>query len=77
VQQTHYTATFGVLGIMNEDFFKERAKTVREIADRADPSTKKRLLELANRYEGKPRPPTPLPVPAVQIAGANQAKASS
>jgi hypothetical protein len=58
---------------MNEQFFKDRAKTVREIADRADPLTKKRLLELANRYEGKPRPPTPLPLPAVQSTSQSEA----
>lgn len=58
---------------MNEQFFKDRAKIVREIADKADPLTKKRLLELANRYEGKPRPPTPLPMPAVQITSQSEA----
>ncbi|MFO1109464.1 MAG: hypothetical protein U1E61_09795 [Bradyrhizobium sp.] len=47
---------------MNEQFFHDRAKTVRELAERADPHTKRRLLELASRYEKKPRPPTPLPV---------------
>jgi hypothetical protein len=46
---------------MNEEFFRDRAKTVRELADRADPHTKRRLLDLASRYEKKPRPPTPLP----------------
>jgi hypothetical protein len=50
---------------MNEQFFHDRAKTVRELAERADPHTKRRLLDLASRYEKKPRPPTPLPpVPA-------------
>ena len=46
---------------MNEQFFHDRAKTVRELAERADPHTKRRLLDLAIRYEKKPRPPTPLP----------------
>src|SRR5689334_14882811 len=46
---------------MNEQFFHDRAKTVRELAERADPHTKRRLLDLASRYEKKPRPPTPLP----------------
>jgi hypothetical protein len=40
---------------------RDRAKIVREIAGKADPFTKKRLLELANKYERKPRAPTPLP----------------
>src|SRR5215467_14571637 len=46
---------------MNEQFFHDRAKTVRDLAERADPHTKRRLLDLASRYEKKPRPPTPLP----------------
>jgi|SRR6185369_1349528 hypothetical protein len=46
---------------MNEQFFHDRAKTVRELAERADPHTKRRLLDLASRYEKKPRPPTPIP----------------
>ena len=46
---------------MNEEFFKHRARTVRDIAGKADPFTKKRLLELAAKYETKPRRPTPLP----------------
>jgi hypothetical protein len=46
---------------MNEQFFHDRAKTVRELAERADPHTRRRLLDLASRYEKKPRPPTPLP----------------
>jgi hypothetical protein len=36
---------------MDEDFCRERAKTVRELAEMADPFIKKRLLELANHYE--------------------------
>lgn len=47
---------------MNEQFFHDRAKAVRDLAEKADPHTKRRLLELASRYEKKPRPPTPLPV---------------
>jgi hypothetical protein len=35
---------------MNE-FIEERAKFVRELASRADPTTKARLLRLAERYE--------------------------
>jgi len=48
---------------MNEQFFHDRAKTVRELAERADPFTKRRLLDLASRYEKKPRPPAPLVKP--------------
>ena len=53
---------------MNEQFFHDRAKTVRELAERADPHTKRRLLDLAIRYEKKPRPPTPIPAPPAKDA---------
>ena len=36
---------------MDEDFCRERAKTLRELADKADPLIRKRLLELAKHYE--------------------------
>ena len=48
---------------MNEQFYHDRAKAVRDLAEKADPHTKRRLLDLANRYEKKPRPPTPLVKP--------------
>jgi hypothetical protein len=38
---------------MNDEFLKERARAVRSIADRADPFTKKRLLDLAESYEAR------------------------
>jgi len=38
---------------MNDEFRKQHAKTVRSIAEKADPYTKKRLLALADRYDGK------------------------
>ena len=46
---------------MNEEFRQRRARIVREIANHADPFTKKRLLDLAARYERAPRPATPVP----------------
>jgi hypothetical protein len=52
---------------MNEPFYKERARQVRAIAETADPFTRKRLLELANRYEGStPRRLTRLPTVSVE-----------
>ena len=52
---------------MNDDYFKEQAKRVRDIASLADPFTRKRLLALADRYDaGTPSPRrTPLPTVAV------------
>jgi hypothetical protein len=48
---------------MNEDYFKEQAARVRQIASNADPFTKRRLLDLAEKYDGRKsvRRPTPLP----------------
>ena len=40
----------------------------RSLAERADPHTRRRLLDLASRYEKKPRPPTPLPAAPVKDA---------
>src|SRR5262249_22797911 len=49
---------FVALGtVMNEEFRKQHALTVRAMAEKADPFTKKRLLDLADRYDRKPRPP--------------------
>jgi hypothetical protein len=46
---------------MNDEFRKQHAMTVRAMADKADPFTKKRLLDLADRYDRKPRPTTMIP----------------
>ena len=51
---------------MDDDFNKERAILVRHLADKADPFTKKRLLNLAIRYEaGLPVKTGPLPLPMI------------
>ena len=50
---------------MNEDFRKQRAATVRALAEKADPFTRRRLLDLAKRYEQAPRPVTPIPTTAI------------
>ncbi|WP_045004723.1 hypothetical protein [Bradyrhizobium sp. LTSP857] len=36
---------------MNDDFNKERAVLIRDLADKADPITRKWLLDLSIRYE--------------------------
>ncbi|MCP1845403.1 hypothetical protein ACVIHI_001677 [Bradyrhizobium sp. USDA 4524] len=36
---------------MDDEFCKERARTVRALAEQADPFIKKRLLQLADHYE--------------------------
>jgi hypothetical protein len=48
--------------MLNQEFKRERARTVRELADKAaDPFIKKRLQDLAVRYEDdRLKPPTTL-----------------
>ena len=50
------------LVMLDEEFKKQRARTVRDLAEKAnDPFTKKRLQDLVSRYEGDvPKTPTPL-----------------
>ena len=36
---------------MNEEFPKQRALLIRDLADKADPFTRQRLLHLTKRYE--------------------------
>jgi hypothetical protein len=58
---------------MDDDFYKERARHVRALADKADSFTKQRLLDLADRYDmqtGRPSRASrtierPLPLPGV------------
>ena len=52
---------------MNEDYYKEQAARLRNIASTADPFTKRRLLDLAEKYDERKsgRRPTPLPSIAV------------
>lgn len=42
---------------MDEDFIRGRAEHIRELATKADPFIQKRLLELADSYERRLRPP--------------------
>jgi hypothetical protein len=53
---------------MTEEFRKERAMTVRAIAEKADPFTKKRLLDLATKYALAQRPPTQIPSISAELA---------
>jgi hypothetical protein len=36
---------------MDDDFYEERARQIREVATQADPLIKKRLLRLADNYD--------------------------
>ncbi|MFB9269696.1 hypothetical protein ACFFWD_42395 [Bradyrhizobium erythrophlei] len=46
---------------------KQRAKMVRDLASRADPFIKRRLLDLAARYESPERRATPVTPANLQI----------
>ncbi|BAR63460.1 DNA replication initiation complex subunit (GINS family) [Bradyrhizobium diazoefficiens] len=58
---------------MEQEFYKDLAQRVRDLADRADPSTRRRLLKLAERYDAKggragqalQRAERPLPIPRI------------
>lgn len=52
---------------MNDEYFKLHAARVRKIASFADPFTKKRLLDLAERYDRKEPEPRKTPLPAVAV----------
>ncbi|MCP3476121.1 hypothetical protein NLM33_38495 [Bradyrhizobium sp. CCGUVB1N3] len=62
---------------MDEDFYRARALQVRDIAEKADPFTKQRLLKLADQYEvwaGNPSRASrslarPIPLPFTQTRG--------
>ena len=65
-----------------EDFYRGFAQRARDLAEKADPITRRRLLDLAQRYELKSRPgpvsarSMPLPratPPAVLFSGASEA----
>ncbi|MET3971938.1 hypothetical protein ACVWXN_000288 [Bradyrhizobium sp. i1.4.4] len=51
---------------MDHEFNKQRAIFVRDLADKADPFTRKRLIDLASRYDaGLPTRTGPLPLPSI------------
>ena len=56
--------------MLDEEFKKQRARTVRDLAERAnDPFIKRRLLDLVTRYEdGGSKTPTPLTPVDLQFA---------
>jgi hypothetical protein len=50
--------------MLDEEFNKDRARLVRDLAAKADPFVKKRLLDLLARYEGK-KTSRRLPLPSI------------
>jgi hypothetical protein len=43
---------------MNDDFNTKRARQIRDLAEKADPFIRRRLLDLAERYETKNAKPS-------------------
>lgn len=62
---------------MDQEFCRQQAQRVRDLAERADPFTRKRLLDLADRYDVEGGGPSrasraierPLPLPAYGRSG--------
>ncbi|KWV58193.1 hypothetical protein AS156_35920 [Bradyrhizobium macuxiense] len=52
--------------MLDDEFNRQRARLVRDLADRADPFIKRRLLDLASRYE-QPRKTKPLVLPPINV----------
>jgi hypothetical protein len=52
--------------MLDDDFNKKRAALVRDLASRADPFIKRRLLDLVSRYE---KPAIKKQVPLVPVNG--------
>jgi hypothetical protein len=56
---------------MDDDFYQQQARHIHDLADKADPFTRKRLLGLADKYDVRAGTPTrasrmierPLPLP--------------
>jgi hypothetical protein len=44
---------------MDDEFLKRRVRLIRDLADKADPFTKRRLMDLARSYDARlARPPS-------------------
>jgi hypothetical protein len=62
---------------MNDEFLRDCARAIRSLADKADPFIKKRLLDLAEKYERSiGRPPRPVRSLANQFAEDQAGQAS-
>ena len=58
--------------MLDEEFYRRRANLIREIAGRADPFIKRRLLDLVARYEKGPVKTKPLPPMSISREGVLQ-----
>lgn len=46
----------GVVAVLQKEFVEERIRLIRSLAGKADPFIKRRLLDLAQRYDGGTAP---------------------
>ena len=62
---------------MDDDFYKERARQLRELATQADPFIKQRLLRLAGNYDALITPTRPAVLVNVPDISADQFAANN
>jgi hypothetical protein len=63
---------WGIL-IMDDEFLKQRARLIRELADKADPFIKRRLMDLARNYDARlARPPSQATVTLSNLGSENE-----
>lgn len=70
-------------GVMDREFYRQQAQRVRDLAEKGDPFTRRRLLDLASRYDVRAGSPStasrmierPLPriTPPVSAQGTGEA----
>jgi hypothetical protein len=64
--------------MLDEEFKKQRARTVRDLAEKAnDPFIKRRLLDLVSRYEDDGRRATPLTPVDLEFASQSTGSATT
>lgn len=51
-----------------EEFYSGFAQRARDLAEKADPFTRRRLLDLAKRYDAKGKPGSARPLPPPRIS---------
>jgi hypothetical protein len=53
---------------VDDEFLKQRVRLTRDLAQKADPFTKRLLVDLANSYEARPARPSQATVRVLSIA---------
>jgi len=53
---------------MDEEFLKQRVRLIRDLADKADPFIRRRLTDLANKYDASLKRPSRSTAPLVSAS---------